>query len=76
MSEVRERLAELAKTDDERNMLKDEDLKTRILQNLNRTNQERIREVKYIVTLFDDQNRLLKRQPFDITESDLLFGTK
>lgn len=76
ISEVRKQLAAYAKTDDERNQLSDEELQKRILQNLNRTNQERVRLVKYIVTIFDSQNKMLKRQPFEIIEADLLFGTK
>lgn len=52
MSELRKRLADYAKTDDERNMLKDEELKTRILQNLNKTTQERIKRGKIYCNSF------------------------
>jgi len=76
MSELRKQLADYAKTDDERNMLKDEDLKTRILQNLNRTNQERIRDVIYNIFLYDSSGKEIDFAKFEIKESDLLFGTK
>ena len=41
MSEVRKQLVEYASTDDERHQLSDEELKTRILENLNKTSQKR-----------------------------------
>jgi len=75
MSELRKQLADYAKTDDERNMLKDEDLKARILQNLNQTNQERIKEVKYSIIIYLNDGGSLPRI-FRIKELDLLYGTK
>ncbi|WP_295213429.1 DNA/RNA non-specific endonuclease [uncultured Chryseobacterium sp.] len=75
MSELRKRLADYAKTDDERNMLKDEDLKTRVLQSLNQTNQERIREVYYDLYIHLKEGSVINKD-FEIKESDLLFGTK
>jgi len=56
-------------------MLKDEDLKTRILQNLNQTNQERIREVYYDLYIHLKDGSVINKD-FEIKESDLLFGTK
>ena len=75
MSEVRKQLSEYAKTDDERNQLNDEELKTRILQNLNRTNQERIREVYYDLYIHLKDGTVINKD-FEIKESDLLLGTK
>jgi len=52
MSEVRKQLAQHATKDDERNMLNDEELKARILQNLQRTAQPKLMKVIYNVTIY------------------------
>ncbi|WP_343664434.1 hypothetical protein [Chryseobacterium mucoviscidosis] len=76
MSEVRKLLAAYVKTDDERNMLTDEELKARILENLNKTNQKRLQEVIYIVKVYDKDKNQIAIDTFLLKEADLLFGTK
>ena len=76
MSEVRKLLAAYVKTDDERNMLTDEELKARILQNLSKTSQKRLQEVIYNVFLYDSGKEEIDFAIFEIKEADLLFGTK
>lgn len=76
MSEVRKQLAEYTTTDDERNMLTDEELTTRILENLKKTSQKRLQEVIYNVFLYDSNKEEIDFAIFEIKESDLLFGTK
>lgn len=75
MSEVRKQLAQYATKDDERNMLNDEELKARILQNLQRTTQQRLMKVMYNVTIYLKDGSTLSRV-FRIREADLLYGTK
>ena len=75
MSEVRKQLAQHATKDDERNMLNDEELKARILQNLQRTAQPRLMKVIYNVTIYLKDESTLSRV-FRIREADLLYGTK
>jgi hypothetical protein len=73
--EVRNKLKEYAKTDDERHQLQDGELKAKILQRLKQTNQERVKEVKYFVIIYLENGGSIPKI-FKIKESDLLFGTK
>jgi hypothetical protein len=57
------------------NMLNDEELKARILQNLQRTTQQRLMKVMYNVTIYLKDGSTLSRV-FRIREADLLYGTK
>jgi len=76
MSEVRKQLAKYTTTDDERNQLSDEGLKTRILENLKKTSQKRLQEVIYIVKVYDKDKNQVARDTFLLKEADLLFGAK
>ena len=75
MSEVRKQLAEYASPDDERHQLSDEELKTRILENLNKTNQKRLKEVYYDLYVHLKDGSVINKD-FEIKEADLLYGTK
>ncbi|WP_336732801.1 DNA/RNA non-specific endonuclease, partial [Chryseobacterium sp. VD8] len=75
MSEIREQLAKYASTDDERHQLSDEDLKARILENLKKTSQKRLKEVYYDLYVHLKDGSVINKD-FEIKEADLLYGTK
>lgn len=75
MSEIREQLAKYASTNDERHQLSDEDLKARILENLKKTSQKRLKEVYYDLYIHIKDGSIINKD-FEIKEADLLYGTK
>lgn len=75
IAEIRAALAKYAKAEDDRNRLSDTELIAQIKKRLKQTDQKRVKEVIYDVTVYL-QNGESINQEFEITEQDLLFGTK
>ena len=75
VSEIRKALAQYTKSDDERHSLSDVNLLEQIQKRLKETDQKRLKMVLYDVTVYL-QNGVAINQEFEITEPDLLFGTK
>ena len=71
---IRKALEKHTKDDDERRSLTDSELLQQIESRLEQTNQQRVKQVLYIVKL--NLGEKIKTKRFRIKEADLLFGTK
>ena len=71
---IRKALEKHTKDDDERRSLSDSELLQQIETRLEQTNQQRVKQVLYIVKL--NLGEKIKTKRFRIKEADLLFGTK
>jgi len=71
---IRKALEKHTKDDDERRSLTDSELLQQIEKRLEQTNQQRVKQVLYIVKL--NLGEKIKTKRFRIKEADLLFGTK
>jgi hypothetical protein len=76
VAEVRDALALLTKTDDERHMLSDPDLLARIEANVKKAGQQRVRNVEYLVVIYDGTGIEINKKDFELDEEDILFGSK
>ncbi len=72
---IKAKLREVAKDDEEGEMISDAELLQSIQAKLRATNQKRVKGMKYEIILFDNDNEPLEIGVFEIEEIDLLLGT-
>ncbi len=72
---IKAKLREVAKDDEETEMISDAELLQSIQAKLRATNQKRVKGMKYEIILFDNDNEPLEIGVFEIEEIDLLLGT-